>query len=142
MGPIRAIPAAASHHDSLSQIREGMIKKPKLSKTPISDVFVNAAKMLDLTSLLEDGQDKRLEKIQACLLLGVDVNSRHSESGHSALYESLSYGNKKVFDFLVDHPDLDVEQLNREEILTRACWPGQEAQLRRLCQLPGIDANP
>ena len=120
--------AAAAAANTLNQPRGRAIRKPKLSKTPISDVFVKAC------------QEEDFEKIRACLTLGVDINSRGSDN-NSALCHSLWYGNEKIFDFLVGHPDLDVDQINREEILRNVCVSGREDSLRKLCNLPGIDVN-
>ena len=115
--------------DILNQPRERAIRKPKLSKTPISDVFVKAC------------EEEDFEKIRACLTLGVDINSRGSDN-HSALFNSLSLRDGKIFDFLIGHRDLDVHQINQEQILTWAITvPFCESRLRKLCSLPGIDVN-
>ena len=123
-------PAAAN---TLSQLRERTIRKPKLSKTPISDVFVKAC------------QEGDFKKIRYCLNLDVDINSRGSDN-QSALYHSIMlsriHGNEKVFDFLIEHPDLDVDQINRNPaILETVSVHGREDQLRKICELPGIDVN-
>ena len=105
------------------------MSKQKLSQTPLSDVFLNACKELDL------------EKVKACLTLGVDINctGQYDESG---LYHVVSLGrNKKLFDLFIDHPDLDVDQVNREEILVEAVVERKVEYLRKLCKLPGIDVN-
>ena len=98
--------------------------------TTVSEVFLKACKVQDI------------EKIRACLTLGVDINYRGPDN-HSALYYSLFNSDQKVFDLLIDHPDLDVDQINKEKILKDAVYiPGSEDQwLRKLCNLPGIDVN-
>ena len=87
-------------------------------------------------------EEEDFKKIRACLDLGVDINCRGSDN-HSALYNSLDLfnRNKKIFDFLIEHPYLDVDQINSDGILERACFSAQEDQVRNLCNLPGIDVN-
>ena len=114
-------PPQAARKDILKKT----IKKPKLTSTPISEVFLKACK------------EKDYEKIRACLTLGVDINCRGSDN-HSALYYSLLFGRDKVSEILIENPDLDVVKINEEGILSVACGPGQEDQLRKLCELPGI----
>ena len=117
----------------LNQPREKTIRKPKLSSTPISEVFLKAC------------EERDWKKINACLELGVDINCTGSDN-HSALYNSVGFycylsGNRKVSDFLIGHPDLDVDQINREGILKISCGTWQKGLLRKLCALPGIDVN-
>ena len=117
-------PPQAARKDILKKT----IKKPKLSSTPISEVFLEAC------------EKKDYEKIRACLTLGVDINCRGSDN-HSALYKSLRYSYEKVFEILIELPDVDVDQINEEQILPLACRRGQEDKLRKLCELPEIDVN-
>ena len=46
--------------------------------------------------------------------------------------------NDKVSEILIKYPALNVVQINEEGILSQACGPGQEDQLRKLSELPGI----
>ena len=119
---------AAANDDPLTQLRGRAIRKPKLSKTPISDVFLKAC------------EDEDFKKINACLTLGVDINCKGSDN-HSALYHSLYYGKEKLFEFLIKHPELDVDEINQERILWAACVKDRKDQLRKICDLPGIDVN-
>lgn len=122
----------ASSTESLSQPRERTIRNPRVStKTTLSEVFLEACKKKDF------------QKINACLTLGVDINSKDSDN-HSALYHSLGYGGdgEKIFDCIITQPELDVEQINKEGILMMvSCGIDQREKLRKLCQLPGIDVN-
>lgn len=132
MAPRPRHPKTSANSGILNQPRERTIRKPKLSNTPISEVFMKAC------------EERDFKKIRACLDLEVDINCRDSDN-HSALYKSLSLSyhpsNRKISDFLIEHPDLDVDQINEEKILNVACYNGGEDQLRKLCELPGIDVN-
>ena len=77
------------------------------------------------------------KKIQACLTLGVDINST-DEDGYSGLWYAVY--NKQLLDIFIKHPDLDIDQVNREQMLENAIPRGAEA-VRKLCNLPGIDVN-
>ena len=104
------------------------IKKRGLSDTPISEIFLKAC----------EGKD--LEKVKACLTLEVDINCLDSDN-HSALFKSLTWPSRdeRIADLLLGHPDLDVDQVNKEKILL---FVAQDLpRLRKLCQLPGIDVN-
>ena len=121
--PSRASQAELSTN-TLHQTSQRNIRRQNL--VDISAIFVKACKEKD---------DK---KIRACLTLGVDINST-DERDHSGLYHAVIF-NRQLFDLLIDHPDLDIDQVNREKILARAIPCGAEV-VRKLCNLPGIDVN-
>ena len=113
------------------------VSKQKLSETPLSDLFLNACKEHDL------------EKVRACLTLGVDINYT-DQDGHSGLYHIVDISYKflnwsrydqyeKLFDLFVEHPDLNIDQVNRDEILAHSAHDVKK--VRKLCNLPGIDVN-
>ena len=64
-----------------------------------------------------------MEKIQACLTQGVDINST-DENNHSGLWHAVLHGSNQVFDLFIEHPDLDVDQVNYEKILEEAVFGG------------------
>ena len=108
-----------------------MAPRVRLSNTTtVSEVFLKASRERDF------------EKIKACLTLGVDINSRDSDD-HTALYYSL-FGlfDQKIFDLLIEHPGLDVDQINEERMLLVAVVSGTKVErLRKLCQLPGKNTS-
>ena len=116
------------------------VSKQKLSETPlsVSDLFLDACKELDI------------EMVRACLILGVDINST-DQDGHFGLYHIVNSRKlldcdwsrfdqyKKLFDLFVEHPDLNIDQVNRDRILKRVA--NDVKKVRKLCNLPGIDVN-
>jgi len=121
------MPSRATHKltSNMKQTRN-RINKQKLSQTPISDVFLKACKEEDF------------EKVRACLTLGVDINCTDDQTGHSGLFYVAH--DKKLFDLFIGHPDLDIDQVNRDAILSFvACYDVEK--VRKLCNLPGIDVN-
>ena len=115
------------------------VSKQKLSETPlsVSDLFLDACKELDI------------EMVRACLILGVDINST-DQDGHFGLYHIVNSRKllcdwsrfdqyKKLFNMFVEHPDLNIDQVNRDGILKRVANDGKK--VRKLCNLPGIDVN-
>ena len=128
MAPVTS-PRQQTNNIQLHQTRERTISKQKISKTPISDVFVKACK------------DGDMEKVNACLTLGVDINCTDKD-GHSGLYYiTQPFSKEALFDYFVQHPDLDIEQVNREKILEDLCICLGTERLRKVCNLPGIDVN-
>ena len=116
------------------------VSKQKLSETPlsVSDLFLDACKELDI------------EMVRGCLILGVDINST-DQDGHFGLYHIVNSRKlldcdwsrfdqyKKLFDLFVEHPDLNIDQVNRDGILARVT--NDVKKIRKLCNLPGIDVN-
>jgi len=102
------------------------IRKSKLSRSPLSEHFIKAC------------EERDFHKIQACLTLGVDINCT-DEYNHSGLFKLVGFlGDQKLAEFFIQHPDLDVEKVNRENIL------GEVSDIdlvRKLCDLQGIDVN-
>jgi len=123
------VQAPSSDSNNLNQPRERTIKKPKLTNTPISEIFLKACEEMDI------------EKIKSCLTLDVDINCTDKD-GHSGLYKVLGSWmvkrKREVVDLFLQNPDLDIELVNREKILGRVWYADQ---VRELCNLPGIDVN-
>ena len=87
-------------------------------------------------------EENDFETIRTCITMGVDINCK-GQDDHSALYNAFRKGNKKVFDFLVSQPDLDVEKINEEEF-SRASWEAVseenvDAMFRKLEKLRGFN---
>ena len=96
MAPRPRTPQSDAGTGDLRQPRGKTIKKPKLSSTPISEVFHKACEEMDW------------KKIRACLDLGVDINCRGADN-YSALYHSLRYcylpGMRRSVTFLLRIPN-------------------------------------
>ena len=99
---------------------------------------VNRQTLEDL--FLEAIESGDLEKVQACITLGVNVNFCDKD-GISALYYAIH--NKTVLDLLLSQPRVDVNIKSKfgGTALMKACDLGRLAAVMRLCQVQGIDLN-
>ena len=67
----------------------------------------------------------------------MDINCTDKDN-HTGLFKVCR--NKEIAEFFIQHPDLDIEAVNREKILGDINL-SDENLVRKLCDLPGIDVN-
>ena len=102
------------------------------NKKTVEEVFLTAIREEDL------------EKIKACITLGVNVNVR-DKYGLPALFRACH--NYYIFELFLAQPNIDVnikyEEYNdtHETVLMSAISVNNANVVRRLCQVPGIDLN-
>ena len=67
----------------------------------------------------------------------MDINCTDKDN-HTGLFKVRR--NKEIAEFFIQHPDLDIEEVNREKILGDINLSDEDL-VRKLCDLPGIDVN-
>ena len=100
----------------------------------LEKTFIDACKNLDL------------DKVRACVTLGVDVNCE-DERNNFGLLIAITLQNLDLLDILLSHPNIEVnKRINIEGYesgnpFLEACWNGNADIVRRLLSVPGIDLN-
>ena len=84
-------------------------------------------------------EEKDIEKVKACIILGVNVNAIKEET--PALIYAIE--NYDILELLLSLPDIDVNETDRsgDTAFTLACWRGYLDAVRRLSYVPGIELN-
>ena len=85
----------------------------------------------------EDGEEA---KVNAAIVLGVDVNTKDATSGWTGLMWAISYRHESIVDILLAHPDIDIngKTNNGWFPLSQAAWHGLTSVVAKLGRIPAL----